>query len=95
MPDEAVVKLSSLFGSSAGLSVLRGYRLYESLEIYRHLPLGSTLAALMAAPYLVARTIWRCTRQRAKWPWGANEQHMKTPLLELRERFGIRVAHGP
>jgi hypothetical protein len=93
MPDEAIVKLSSLFGSSAGVSVLRGYRLHESLEIYRRLPLGSTLAALMAAPYLIVRTIWRCLHQRAKWPWTDHEQYMHTPLRELRERFGIRVAH--
>jgi hypothetical protein len=93
MPDEAIVKLSSLFGSSAGLAVLRGYQLHESLDIYRRLPLRSTLAALMTAPYLVGRTIWRCTRQRAKWPWGDHRQFMQTPLRELRERFGIRVAH--
>ena len=69
MPDEAIVKISSLFGSSAGLSVLHGYRLYESLDIYRRLPLASTLTALVLSPYLVVRTIWRCTRQTAKWPW--------------------------
>ncbi|MEO8605009.1 MAG: hypothetical protein ABI629_20745 [bacterium] len=93
MPDEAIVKLSSLFGSSGGLSVLRGYRLHESLDIYRSLPLGSTIVALIAAPYLIIRTVWRCMRQRDKWPWKDHAQHMRTPLRELRQRFGIKVAH--
>jgi hypothetical protein len=93
MPDEAVVKLSSLFGSSAGLAVLRGYRLHESIDIYRHLPLASTLAALVAAPFLILRTIWRCARQPAKWPWTDHQQHMHTSLRDLRERFGVKVAH--
>jgi hypothetical protein len=94
MPDEAVVKLSSMFGTTAGIHALRGYMLYESLDIYRKLPLGSTLVALLAAPYLIGRTIWRCVRQRAKWPWGNHEQYMHTPLRELRVRFGIKVAHA-
>lgn len=94
MPDEAIVKLSSVFGSTAGVAVLRGYRLHESLDIYRRLPLGSTLAALAAAPYLILRTIWRCVRQRAKWPWTDHEAHLHTPLHELRARFGIKVAHA-
>lgn len=93
MPDEAIVKLSSLFGSTAGFSVLSGYRLHESLDIYRRLPLGSTLLALIAAPYLIARTIWRCARQPAKWPWTDHARHMQTPLRQLRDRFGIAVAH--
>ncbi|CAN7768405.1 ubiquinone biosynthesis protein COQ4 [Variovorax sp. LjRoot175] len=33
--DEAVVKMASIFGTTAGLKVLKGYRLHESLDIYR------------------------------------------------------------
>lgn len=95
MPDEAVVKLASLFGTSGGFSILRGYRLHESLDIYRRLPLGSTLVALLASPYIVVRTLWRCARQHARWPWSDHAQYMQTPLRELRARFRIAVAHGP
>ena len=94
MPDEAVVKLSSLFGTSGGFSILRGYRLHESLDIYLHLPLGSALVAFLTAPYLIVRTLWQCSRQRAKWPWSEHEQYMQVPLRELRARFGIEVAHA-
>jgi hypothetical protein len=94
MPDEAVVKLSSLFGTTGGFSVLRGYRLHDSLEIYLELPLGGSLIALISAPYLIVRTLWRCSRQTAKWPWSNHEPYMHTGLDELRSRFGIRVAHA-
>jgi hypothetical protein len=94
MPDEAVVKLSSLFGTTGGFSILRGYRLHESVDIYLKLPLGSSLIALLSAPYLIVRTLWRCARQPAKWPWSNHEPYLHTPLRELRSRFGIKVAHG-
>jgi len=94
MPDEAVVKLSSMFGTTGGFSILRGYRLYDSLEIYLKLPLGSSIVAFLSAPYLIVRTLWRCSRQPAKWPWSCHEQYMHTALHELRTQFGIRVAHA-
>ena len=93
MPDEAIVKLASLFGTTGGLSVLRGYRLHESLDIYRKLPPRSTLVALLIAPYLVVRTMWRCLRQPDSWPWSQHDQDMNSPLAELRAQFGIEVAH--
>jgi hypothetical protein len=94
MPDEAVVKLSSVFGTTGGFSILRGYRLHDSLEIYLKLPLGSSLIAFLSAPYLIVRTLWRCSRQAAKWPWSNHEQYMHTALRELRTQFGVRVAHA-
>jgi len=93
MTDEAVVKLASLFGTSGGLSILSGYILHDSMDTYRRLPLGGTLAAMLLAPYLLARTLWRCTRQRVKWPWIDHDQYMHMPLRDLRARFGIKVTH--
>jgi hypothetical protein len=46
MPDEAVVKLSSLFGTTGGKQVLRSYTNYETLDIYTKLPLGDTVLAM-------------------------------------------------
>jgi hypothetical protein len=94
MPDEAVVKLASLFGTTGGLQVLRGYTHHETLDIYTRLPIGSTLLALAMSPYLIVRTLWRCARQSQKWPWVENQQYMDTPLVEIRSRFRIRVAHA-
>ncbi len=94
MLDEAVVKLSSLMGTTAGLSVLRGYTHHETLDIYTKLPLGSTLLALLSAPYLIIRTLWRCSRQTQRWPWVEHQQFLDMPLNEVREKFGIKVAHA-
>lgn len=93
MPDEAVVKLASIFGTTGGFSILRGYRLHDSVDIYRRLPLGSTLVAILAAPYIIVRTLWRCAHQRARWPWTRFDQYLQTSLRDLRAQFGIEVAH--
>ena len=55
MPDEAIVKLVSIFGTTGGLGVLRGYLNHETLDIYRKLPLGSTVLALLMATGDAAR----------------------------------------
>ena len=93
MPDEAIVKLASIFGTTAGFGVLRGYRLHESLDIYRKLPLVDTLRAMLLAVVLVPRTILRCSRQRRRWPWRGFEEYSGVPLAQLRKEFGITVAH--
>lgn len=95
MMDEAVVKLASLWGTTGGVRVLRGYMLYESLDIYRKLPLRGTLLAIAAAPWLIARTLLGCIRQADRWPWDAYEAYLDVPLAETRARFGIRIAHAP
>jgi len=93
MPDEAIVKLASIFGTTAGVHVLRGYALHESLDIYRRLPLGSTALALLLAPALIVRTIWRCLRQSQRWPWEQHDHLLDVSLRDLRSQFGIQVAH--
>lgn len=92
LPQEAVVKLASFFGTTEGLKVMEGYRLYDSLDIYRQLRLADILATLARAPVLAPRTIWRCRRQAKPWPWDSFDGHLDTPLGALRADYGIRVA---
>ena len=94
MPDEAIVKLSSLFGTTGGFQVLRGYANYETLDIYTKLSPRSTLLALVLSPYLIVRTLWRCALQTQRWPWVENQQYMNEPLVDLRSKFRIKVAHA-
>jgi len=94
LDDEAVVKLSSLFGTSAGIGVLRGYRLHESVEIYRQLPLRDLLGTLLRSIVIVPRTLVRCLRQRARWPWADFDGHLGSSLREIRDQYGIRVVRG-
>ena len=93
MADEAIVKLASLFGTTGGRQVLRGYVHRETLDIYRRLRIGSTLMAVICAPWLIARTVWCCARQRRRWPWLGYEVYLDVPLREIRASFGIKVAH--
>lgn len=94
LDDEAVVKLSSIFGTSAGIGVLRGYRLHESVEIYKRLPPGAVLKSIGRSIFIVPRTVLRCLGQRARWPWADFERFLEVTLREIREQFGIRVAHN-
>lgn len=92
LPDEAAVKIASLLGTTAGLGVLRGYRLHEARRIYRRIGACEVAGTLLAALVVVPRTAWRCLRQRRHWPWDGFEAHAQQPLAELRRAFGITVA---
>ncbi len=91
LPSEAVVKLSSLFGTTAGLSVLRGYALYDSLDIYRTLPPGEILRTIAGAVVIVPRTVLRRMRQTKPWPWSDFDAHQDRPLADIRRDYGIVV----
>jgi ubiquinone biosynthesis protein Coq4 len=92
LPHEAIVKLSSFFGTTEGLGVMRGYRLYESLDIYRELRAADILHTIALAPVMVPRTLWRCARQTRRWPWATFDAFMDVPLRDIRADFEIRVA---
>src|SRR3990172_8025890 len=94
LDDEAVVKIASIFGTTAGLGVLEGYRLHESVQIYERLSLRAMLRSIAHSIVIVPRTLFRCLRQRSRWPWAELERFLRVPLREIREEFGIQVAHG-
>ncbi len=74
--------------------MLTGYRLHESLQIYRQLRVLDLVLSIVRSVVIVPRTALRCMRQRAHWPWSANQKYLQTPLRQLRQEFGIRVAHS-
>ncbi len=93
LDDEAAVKIASIFGTTAGFGVLRGYRLHESLTIYKRLRLADVLPPIARSVVVVPRTILRCRGQRARWPWDGYQRYLDVPLDEIRLQFGIEVAH--
>lgn len=96
LPREAVVKLSSFFGTTGGFSVMRGYRLHESIDIYQRLGRVDVLTTILRAAVIVPRTLYRCLRQHKRWPWAEFSHHLDSPLHALRAEYGIRVAtNGP
>ena len=94
LDDEAIVKIASILGTTAGLGVLKGYALHESLQVYRQLRLPDVLRSIVRSAVIVPRTAFRCLAQRARWPWAEHQQYLQMPLRELRQELGIRVAHG-
>jgi len=94
LADEAAVKISSIFGTTGGFGVLRGYRLRESQDIYRTLGLGEQVATALLSVILVPRTILRCLRMRRRWPWRDHARYLNVPLRDLRREFGVRVAQS-
>lgn len=92
LQDEAVVKIASIFGTTEGFAVLKGYALYESRQIYRGLGMADILRGLGPALLAVPRTWMRCTAQTQRWPWDKHAQHLHTPLAALRAHYGIVVA---
>lgn len=94
LDDEAAVKIASIFGTTAGLRVLKGYHLHESREIYKQISLRAALTSIAHSVVVVPRTLLRCLRQRSRWPWAEFEQYLSVPLRDIRQRFGIVVQHG-
>ncbi|MBI3245784.1 MAG: hypothetical protein HYZ50_04665 [Deltaproteobacteria bacterium] len=92
--DEAIVKLSSIFGTTGGLGVLSGYQLHESLQIYKKLRVVEVLLAILQSAFFIPRTLVRCVRQRSRWPWNNFDKYLHVPLREIRQEFAIRVAHA-
>lgn len=92
--DEAIVKLSSIFGTTGGFSILKGYQLHESRQIYKKLNMAEILLTILQSPFIIPRTIIRCLRQHARWPWDSFGKYLHVPLSEVRREFGICVAHA-
>ncbi len=89
--DEMVVKISSLFGTTAGFRVMRGYALPESKEIYTELSLMVIAVTALRAVVIVPQTLWRCLRLTRRWPWDEFDAYLDRPLSEIRREFGVRV----
>jgi ubiquinone biosynthesis protein Coq4 len=94
LDDEAIVKIASILGTTAGLGVLKGYRLYESRQIYKQLSLSAVLKSIAHSVVVVPRTVFRCLKQRSRWPWTEFEPYLTVPLRDIRQQFGITVAHN-
>lgn len=88
---EAIVKLASVFGTTAGFGALRGYGLHESVSIYRKLRVKEVAATVLSSFALIPTTLYRCLRQSRRWPWNDFAGYEDMPLGRLRAVFGIRV----
>ena len=95
LTNEAMVKIWSFFGTTAGLSLVRDYRSPESKEIYeqiawRDIP-GTALRSAVNVPLVLSR----CLRMHKRWPWTDFESFTNVRLAEIRREFGIRIVTAP
>jgi hypothetical protein len=88
---EAFVKIASIFGTTAGLSVLSAYRLHEVKGIYKQLSPKDILTATLGSLPILPRAILSCWRQLERWPWEKFDDRLDDPLNQLRSEFGIIV----
>jgi hypothetical protein len=89
--DEAIVKMWSFFGTTAGFSLLRDYRSPESKEIYEQIPWSDVPGTAIASMRVAPRVFAGCRRMHERWPWSDFDRHLGTRLVELRNEYGIRV----
>ncbi len=93
--NEAMVKIWSFFGTTAGLSLLRDYRSPESKEIYEQLEWGPIVGTALRSVSLVPRVLARCLRMHKRWPWSEFDSYLRAELSEIRQEHGIRVLTVP
>lgn len=91
--NEGIVKIWSFFGTTAGLALLRAYRLPESQEIYEQLGWGEIASATLRLVIVIPLVFWRCVRMRRRWPWAEFDRYREVPLAEIRREFGIQIVH--
>lgn len=95
LSNEAMVKIWSFLGTTAGFSLLRDYRSPESKEIYaeiqwREIP-GTVLRSLVNGPLVASRSL----RMNKRWPWSDFAACQGAPLSEIRREYGIQVVTAP
>ena len=89
--NEGIVKLWSFFGTTAGLGLIRAYRLPESQEVYEELAWADIVRTAFQSVAFVPVVLWRCFQMHKRWPWADFEQYLEVPLIELRREYGIQL----
>ena len=95
LTNEAMVKIWSFFGTTAGLSLIRDYRSPESKEIYEQIEWGDVPGTALRSMVSVPVVFFRCLRMRKRWPWSDFESYTNVGLADIRREFGIRVRTVP
>ena len=95
LTNEAMVKIWSFFGTTAGLSLIREYRSPESKEIYERIRWKDVPGTALRSIVNVPRVLFRCLRMYKRWPWSDFEKYTNVRLAEIRREFGIRIVTAP
>ena len=91
LENEAIVKMWSFFGTTAGLRLLRAYRLPESQDIYERLEWREVASTTVRSVAAVPLALWRCFRMQKRWPWSEFDIYLDVRLVEIRREYGIKL----
>jgi hypothetical protein len=89
--DEALVKIWSFLGTTAGFGLLRAYRLPESKEIYKQIEWSDVVSTVLQTAGAVPLVVWRCFAMHKKWPWADFDGYLDVSLVEIRREYGVRL----
>ena len=95
LTNEAMVKMWSFCGTTAGFGLLRDYRSPESKEIYETIELGPIVRTTLRSIVVIPRVLARCRRMHKRWPWSDFDAYRQVELSELRREYGIEVLTVP
>ena len=95
LTNEAMVKIWSFFGTTAGLFLIRDYRSPESKEIYEQIKRGDISGTALRSIVNIPLVLFRCLRMRKRWPWSDFERYTNVRLTEIRREFRIKVVTVP
>ena len=95
LSNEAIVKIWSFFGTTAGLSLMRDYRSPESKEIYARIRWSDVPATALRSVVNVPLVLFGCLRMHRRWPWSDVDRYLKVRLVDIRREFGIKVVTVP
>ncbi len=95
LTNEAMVKIWSFLGTTAGLSLLRDYRSPESKEIYQRIRWSDVPGTALRSAVNLPLVVFRCLRMHKRWPWSDFDEYLNVRLAEIRREYGIRVVTVP
>ncbi len=93
LDQEMAVKVSSVFGTTGGFRVLKGYALPESYEIYEEISIPDGIKIAAKTLFIVPKILWRCIRMAKRWPWAEFDQFFDHKLTDIRDQFRITTGH--
>ena len=95
LTNEAMVKIWSLFGTTAGFTLLRDYASPESQEIYEKIPWSAVPGVALRSLVNLPRVLVGCARLAKRWPWSDYERYRDARLDEIRREFHINLVQAP
>jgi hypothetical protein len=95
LTNEAIVKLWSFLGTTAGFSLLRDYRSPESKEIYEQIKWSDIPKTAFRSVVSLPLVAIRCRRMHKPWPWHDFDACLDVALVDIRDEFGISMVAVP